>query len=71
MKAVTAEQMREIDRISIDEMGIPEVVLMNNAGRALAEAVSSRYKDVPAIVFSLLSEKFRNRYSCLSLMQEG
>ena len=51
MKAVTAEQMREIDRISIDEMGIPEVVLMNNAGRALAEAVSSRYKDVPAIVF--------------------
>lgn len=32
MKIVTAQKMREIDRESIDVFGIPEVVLMENAG---------------------------------------
>lgn len=31
MKAVTAEQMKEIDRIAIKEYGIPGIVLMENA----------------------------------------
>ena len=33
MRAVTAEEMAEIDRIAIEEVGIPGVVLMENAGR--------------------------------------
>jgi hydroxyethylthiazole kinase-like uncharacterized protein yjeF len=35
-KILTAQQMREVDRISIEELGIAGVVLMENAGRAVA-----------------------------------
>ncbi|GIQ71029.1 NAD(P)H-hydrate dehydratase [Xylanibacillus composti] len=39
MYLVTAEQMRQIDRYTIDTIGIPAAVLMENAGRATAEEV--------------------------------
>ena len=35
MRALTAAQMRETDRRCIEEIGIPGVVLMNNAGAAV------------------------------------
>jgi len=35
MRTLTAEQMREADRRCIQELGIPGVVLMNNAGLAV------------------------------------
>ena len=35
--AVTAAQMREIDRIMVDDLGISLLQMMENAGRALAE----------------------------------
>jgi NAD(P)H-hydrate epimerase len=38
VKVVTAEQMREIDRRAIQERGIAGLQLMENAGRAVAEA---------------------------------
>ena len=37
MKIVTAEQMQNIDRITIEEVGIPGLELMENAGRGIAE----------------------------------
>ena len=37
----TADQMREIDRKAIHEMGIPGVVLMENAGRSVFEEAKS------------------------------
>ena len=37
MKAANIRQMQSIDRISIDEYGILGTVLMENAGRAVAE----------------------------------
>ena len=37
MKLVTAEQMRSIDRETIDNQGIPGDQLMENAGRGIAE----------------------------------
>ncbi|MGP0587111.1 NAD(P)H-hydrate dehydratase [Paenibacillus timonensis] len=39
MKIVTSEQMRAIDRHAIEQIGIPAVALMENAGRAIAEEV--------------------------------
>lgn len=38
MKLVTAAQMREMDRRTIEEFGLPGIVLMENAGRAVADA---------------------------------
>lgn len=34
---VTVDQMREVDRLMIDEMQIELLQMMENAGRALAE----------------------------------
>ena len=42
MRHVTREEMREIDRRAIEEHGIPVDTLMENAGRAVAEAVVER-----------------------------
>ena len=36
MKVVTAAEMREIDRVTIEEMGLPALVLMERAGAAVA-----------------------------------
>ena len=38
MKIVTTQQMRELDRKAIEELGIPGLTLMENAGRAVADA---------------------------------
>jgi NAD(P)H-hydrate epimerase len=38
-----AEEMREADRRTIDEVGLPGPVLMENAGAAVARAIEERY----------------------------
>ena len=42
-KILTAAQMREIDRRTIEERGIPGLVLMENAGARVYEALASRF----------------------------
>ncbi len=39
MRVATAQQMRAIDRFTIDQCGVPGAVLMENAGRAVFDAV--------------------------------
>lgn len=41
---VTREEMQEIDRRAIEEVGIPSMVLMENAGRAIAGAALELYR---------------------------
>ena len=44
MRILTAAQMREADRYTIDEIGIPSLVLMENAGRQVVAAIESTYE---------------------------
>jgi ADP-dependent NAD(P)H-hydrate dehydratase / NAD(P)H-hydrate epimerase len=43
MKLFTADQMRTLDRRTIEEIGIAGLVLMENAGRGVAELMGLRY----------------------------
>jgi len=45
VKVVSSDEMREIDRISIEETGIPAEVLMNNAGKSVAEFIIEKFRD--------------------------
>ncbi|HET9358787.1 MAG TPA: NAD(P)H-hydrate epimerase, partial [Vicinamibacterales bacterium] len=44
MRILTASQMREADRFTIDEIGIPSLVLMENAGRQVVSAIESAFE---------------------------
>ncbi|MCL4491468.1 MAG: NAD(P)H-hydrate dehydratase [Nitrospirae bacterium] len=50
MKVVTAQEMREIDRITIEEYGIPGLVLMERAGLAVASRFRELYPSMKALV---------------------
>ena len=45
MKIVTAELMRRLDRTAIDEIGIPGLVLMENAGAGCAQIILTDFCD--------------------------
>ncbi len=45
MLIVTSQQMKAIDRYTIDELGIPSMALMESAGRAVAEEVLQWCRD--------------------------
>ena len=46
MKVVTAEQIRELDRQATARLGMPGVVLMENAGRAVVEFMQREFGDL-------------------------
>jgi ADP-dependent NAD(P)H-hydrate dehydratase / NAD(P)H-hydrate epimerase len=43
MKIVTAAEMREIDRLTSEQFGVPSLTLMENAGTAVADFVCQTY----------------------------
>ena len=49
--ALTTDQMREVDRIMVEDLHIELVQMMENAGRSLAELAVARFS--PAIVVVL------------------
>jgi hydroxyethylthiazole kinase-like uncharacterized protein yjeF len=49
MRILTAEQMHSVDRYATEELGIPSIVLMENAARGVAAAIDLRY---PAAQYS-------------------
>lgn len=46
MRVLNTQQMREADRRTIDEIGIPSVVLMENAGRQTVAAMEAALEDL-------------------------
>jgi len=46
MRVLNTAQMREADRRTIDEIGIPSLVLMENAGRQAVAAMEAMYTDL-------------------------
>jgi ADP-dependent NAD(P)H-hydrate dehydratase / NAD(P)H-hydrate epimerase len=50
MKIVSAEEMRTIDRVTSERFGVPSLVLMENAGAAVAERVLARYASAQRMV---------------------
>ena len=48
LTVVTAKQMQAIDRWTIDELGIPGAVLMENAGGAIVRQLQNVIADLPA-----------------------
>ena len=47
MRVLNTQQMREADRRTIDEVGIPAIVLMENAGRQAVAAMEAAFEDLP------------------------
>jgi NAD(P)H-hydrate epimerase len=47
---LTADEMRRADRLTIDEVGLPGAVLMENAGAAVAASIRERFPDAGRIV---------------------
>ncbi len=46
MRVLDAAQMREADRRTIEEIGIPSIVLMEHAGQRVVEAMESAFEDL-------------------------
>jgi NAD(P)H-hydrate epimerase len=45
VRILTAAQMREADRFTIEDIGIPSLVLMENAGRQVVAAIEAAYEE--------------------------
>ena len=53
MKVSSVEQMRAMDRTAIERLGIPEVLLMENAGRAAFQLLCREFEGVAGKRFAL------------------
>ncbi len=60
MNLLTAAQMRALDRAAIEEWSIPGVVLMENAGRAVADQVEENFSELYPGPVTILAGKGNN-----------
>jgi len=60
MRVLNARQMREADRRTIQEIGIPSIVLMENAGRQVVAAIERRFPDLATRRVVVLSGRGNN-----------
>jgi NAD(P)H-hydrate epimerase len=60
MRVLNTQQMREADRRTIDEIGIPSIVLMENAGRQAVAAMEAAFEDLPTSHVGVLCGRGNN-----------
>jgi NAD(P)H-hydrate epimerase len=60
MRVLTSAQMREADRRTIDEIGVPSAVLMENAGRQVVAAMVSAFDDLDTMRVAILCGRGNN-----------
>ncbi len=60
MKILTAQQMRDIDRLTVEKAGIPYATLMETAGSRVVEAILERYGAVAGKTFLVICGKGNN-----------
>ncbi|MGB8953545.1 MAG: NAD(P)H-hydrate dehydratase [Candidatus Aminicenantales bacterium] len=60
MKVLTSKQMKEIDRKTIEDIGIPGPVLMENAGIQIFRAVKARFPDISGEKIVIVAGKGNN-----------
>ncbi len=49
MRILTAEEMRQVDRRAIEEIGIPSLVLMENASIGVADAIAESFAELETV----------------------
>ena len=60
MRILNTQQMREADRQTIDEIGIPSVVLMENAGRQAVAAMEAAFENLASSKVAVLCGRGNN-----------
>src|SRR5512146_526324 len=60
MRVLNAAQMREADRRTIQEIGIPSLVLMENAGRQVVAAIEAHFEEVEDLRVAVLAGRGNN-----------
>lgn len=60
MRILNTQQMREADRRTIDEIGIPSIVLMENAGRQAVAAMEAAFDDLASRHVAVLCGRGNN-----------
>jgi ADP-dependent NAD(P)H-hydrate dehydratase / NAD(P)H-hydrate epimerase len=60
MRVLNTQQMREADRRTIDEIGIPAIVLMENAGRQAVAAMEAAFEELAASHVGVLCGRGNN-----------
>src|SRR4029079_9962998 len=60
MRVLNTQQMREADRQTIDDVGIPSLVLMENAGRQAVAAMEAAFDDLLSSKVAVLCGRGNN-----------
>ena len=60
MRVLNTQQMREADRQTIDDVGIPSIVLMENAGRQAVAAMEAAFEDLATSKVGVLCGRGNN-----------
>ena len=60
VKVLTASQMREVDRITIEELGVPGMVLMENAGSSVVRVLEEKFPPLAQERITILCGKGNN-----------